>query len=86
MKRLKRKFHRLFLLIPLITVIDIDSTLKAFPDSLIYVVNQRLSNRFFLFCVPKMIQDSTKVMFIISVLISYLFTYIFLKAIEVTGF
>ena len=47
MKRLKRKFHRLFLLIPLITVIDIESTLKAFPDSLIYVVNQRLSNRFF---------------------------------------
>ena len=86
MKRLKRKFHRLFLLIPLITVIDIDSTLKAFPDSLIYVVNQRLSNRFFLFCMPKMIQDNTKVMFIISVLISYLLTYIFLKAIEVTGF
>ena len=47
MKRLKRKFHRLFLLITLITVIDIDSTLKAFPDSLIYVVNQGLSNRFF---------------------------------------
>ena len=84
MKRLKRNFHRLFLLIPLITVIGIDSTLKAFPDSLIYVVNQRLSNRF-LFFMPKMIQDNTKVMFIISVLISYLLTYIFLKAIEVTG-
>ena len=84
MKRLKIKFHRLFLLITLITVIDIDSTLKAFPDSLIYVVNQRLSY-IFLFCLPKMIQDNTKVMFIISVLISYLLTYIFLKAIEVTG-
>ena len=86
MKRLKIKFHRLFLLITLITVIDIDSTLKAFPDSLIYVVNQRLSTSIFLlFCLPKMIQDNTKVMFIISVLISYLLTYIFLKAIEVTG-
>ena len=83
-KRLKRKFHRLFLLIRLITIIDIDSTLKAFPDSLIYVVNQRLSN-IFLFCMPKMIQDNTKVMFIISVFISYLLTYIFLKAIEITG-
>ena len=62
----------------------IDSTLKAFPESLIYVVNQRLSN-IFRFCMPKMIQDNTKVMFIISVLISYLLTYIFLKAIEVTG-
>ena len=70
--------------IPLITVIDIDSTLKAFPDRLIYVVNQRLSN-IFLFCMPKMIQDNTKVMFIISVFISYLLTYIFLKAIEITG-
>ena len=85
MKRLKIKFHRLFLLITLITVIDIDSTLKAFPDSLIYVVNQRLSTSIFLFCLPKMIQDNTKVMFIISVLISYLLTYIFLKALEVTG-
>ena len=85
MKRLKRKLHILFLLITLITVIDIDSTLKAFPDSLIYVVNQRLSNSIFSFCMPKMVQDNTKVMFIISVLISYLLTYIFLKAIEVTG-
>ena len=52
MKRLKIKFHRLFLLIRLITIIDIDSTLKAFPDSLIYVDNQRLSY-IFLFCLPK---------------------------------
>jgi hypothetical protein len=74
----------LFLLITLITVIDIDSTLKAFPDGLIYVVNQRLSNIFFIL-LPKMIQENTKLMFIISVLISYLLTYIFLKAIEVTG-